>query len=296
MDELSFDYIEGGWPGSNPKDLEFFKKIKSLKLKNSEICVFGMTCRKDTRPEEDFNMEKLLEAEIKMLTIFGKSWDLQVFEVLKTNLKENLRLIRESCQYLKIKGKRVFYDAEHFFDGFKANPSYGLETLKMAEKSGLERVVLCDTNGGTLPWEIEKIVKKVKEKIKTPLGIHCHNNGELAVANSLVALKSGVVQVQATINGIGERCGNANLCSLIPNLQLKMGFECLKRESLLRLKELANFVSEISNLKLNPFQPFVGESAFSHKGGIHADLFETPRDISAYRSYFSGKFFKNCCF
>ncbi|MDI6603519.1 MAG: citramalate synthase, partial [Patescibacteria group bacterium] len=206
LDELGFHYIEGGWPGSNPKDAKFFKLAPNLNLNQAVITAFGMTCRKGMKPAEDPNMQQLLVADTKVIALVGKSWDLHVYEVLRTDLKENLRLIEESCAYFVSHGKRVFYDAEHFFDGFKANPDYALQTLEAAIRGGAEQIVLCDTNGGALPWEIAQIMDKVRQQIKIPLGIHAHNDGGLAVANTLIAVKHGATQVQGTINGYGERC------------------------------------------------------------------------------------------
>jgi len=271
LDELGFHFIEAGWPGSNPKDTEFFKKAEKLKLKKAQLVAFGMTCRKGFQSHQDPNLKDLLAANTLFVTLFGKSWDLQVEKVLKMSLKENLALIKESCAFLKKHQKRVFYDAEHFFDGFKSNPDYALKTLKAACQGGAERIILCDTNGGSLPWEISQIIQKVKKEIKVPLGIHTHNDGDLAVANTLVAVLEGVIQVQGTINGYGERCGNANLCSVIPNLQLKMGFSCLAKKSLSQLTETSYYIAELANLSPNPSEPFVGANAFTHKAGVHAD-------------------------
>jgi len=269
--ELGFDFIEGGWSGSNPKDSEFFQKVKNLNLGKTIVCDFTMTCKKGVEPEKDPNFLTVLKSGTKVVTVFGKSWDLQVEKVLNATLKENLSLIRKSCQFFSSKGKRIFYDAEHFFDGFKSNSNYALETLKAAVKGGAERIILCDTNGGSMPWEVAEIVREVKRKISVPLGIHAHNDGGMAVANTLTAVKEGVVQVQGTVNGYGERCGNADLIQVIPNLQLKMGFDCLSKEKLRLLTEISRYVAEIANLNPDPFQPFVGSNAFSHKAGVHAD-------------------------
>lgn len=271
LDELGFDYIEGGWPSSNPKDFEFFKDVRNLNLRSAVVSAFSMTCRKGMEPEKDPNLKQLLEAKTKAVTFFGKSWDLQVKKVMRTSLKENLSLIKKSCALFVLKGRRVFYDAEHFFDGFKANQHYTLSTLKAAVEGGAERIILCDTNGGTLPWEINQILTKVRKIIRIPLGIHAHNDGGLATANTLTAINSGVIQVQGTINGYGERCGNADLCVVIPNLQLKMGFDCLPKNKLPKLTEISRYVAEIANLNPDPFQPYVGSSVFTHKGGVHAD-------------------------
>ena len=235
LDEMGVAFIEGGWPGSNPKDVEFFKRASEMTWKHALIAAFGSTCRAKGGPEDDANIKALLDAETPVCTVFGKTWTLHVTEVLRTTLPDNLRIIEQSVAYLRSKGKRVIYDAEHFFDGYKENPEYSLQTLQAAVRGGAERVVMCDTNGGTLPHEISAIVKAVHEAVDIPLGIHAHNDGECAVANSLAAVQAGCTQVQGTINGYGERCGNANLCSIIPDLQLKLGFQCLEDE---RLKEI----------------------------------------------------------
>jgi 2-isopropylmalate synthase len=269
LDELGIHYIEGGWPGSNPKDAEFFSKARGLALSQAVVVAFGSTCRPKTAPEKDDNLLALLQAQTPVVTIVGKSWDLHAREVLETTLRENLRMIGESVRFLKSQGRTVFYDAEHFFDGFRANPAYALRTVQMAAEAGADCIVLCDTNGGSLPSQVTEACQRVRENLDTPLGIHAHNDGELAVANSLAAVRSGISQVQGTINGYGERCGNANLCSIIPNLVLKMGYPCITREQLARLTEVSRYVSELANLAHNPQLPYVGASAFAHKGGIH---------------------------
>jgi len=271
LDELGIDFIECGWPGSNPKDEELFRILSLHPPKRAQVAAFSMTCRKGMKPEDDPNMLKLLEAAAPVVTLVGKSDRGHVEKVVRTSLKENLRLIRESCEFFIKEKRRVFYDAEHFFDAFKRDSEYALETLLAAAEGGAERIVLCDTNGGSLPWEIEEITEKVKEVITVSLGIHAHNDSGLAVANTLVAVKHGVVQVQGTVNGYGERCGNADLCAVIPDLQLKMGIQCLSEENLTRLTEISHFVAELANISHNPCQPFVGERAFWHKGGMHAD-------------------------
>jgi 2-isopropylmalate synthase len=269
LDELGIHYIEGGWPGSNPKDIEFFKKIKEIKLKNTKITAFGSTRRPGIKVEDDKNLNAIVESETPAVAIFGKTWDFHVKDALKTTLEENLKMIEDSIRYLKEKGKEVFFDAEHFFDGFKANPKYALDCLKAAEGAGADVLVLCDTNGGSTPDEVEHIISEIKTELKASLGIHTHNDSETAVANSIIAVKCGAVQVQGTINGYGERCGNANLCSIIPILKLKMGINCMSDKQLKRLSEISRHVAEIANLPLSTHQPFVGRSAFSHKGGIH---------------------------
>ncbi|MFH1612161.1 MAG: citramalate synthase [bacterium] len=271
LDSLGFHYIEGGWPGSNPKDVEFFKKIKKENLKNAKICAFGSTRRAKNKVNEDTNIKALIDAETPVVTIFGKSWLLHVKNVLNIDEKTNLDLILDSIQYLKSKVKEVFFDAEHFFDGFKDNANYALEVLKKAQEAKADRIILCDTNGGTLTDEVIKIIKEVKKIITIPLGIHAHNDSDLAVANSLVAVQSGISQVQGTINGYGERCGNANLCSIIPNLKLKLNINCILDQNLKELTNISIFVSELANLLPLKSQPFVGTSAFAHKGGIHVD-------------------------
>lgn len=269
LDEFGLHYIEGGWPGSNPKETEFFKKARKLKLKNTKLVAFGSTCRPKHRPSEDPLLKELLQASTEVVTIFGKTWDFHVKEALRCTLDENLKLIYDSITYLKKRVNLVFFDAEHFFDGYKRNPDYALKCLKEAEAAGADRIVLCDTNGGSLPHEIAKIVQAVKTEIKTPLGIHAHNDSDCAVSSSIIAVQEGVIQVQGTINGLGERCGNANLCSVIPNLQLKLGYRCLPDENLRKLRDVSRFVNEIANLRHFKRQPFVGDSAFAHKAGVH---------------------------
>jgi 2-isopropylmalate synthase len=271
LDELGIHYIEGGWPGSNPKDAEFYKRVHELKLKNARVVAFGSTRRYDTRAEEDNNLMMLVEAGVRVATLVAKSSDLQVLRVLKTTLDENLRMIGDSIRYLKSKGIDVFFDAEHFFDGYQSNRDYALKTLKVAAASGATCLVLCDTNGGALPDEISGAVKAAAKATNVPLGIHCHNDGGLAAANTLAAVKAGVIQVQGTINGYGERCGNANLCTIIPALKLKMGIDCINDEQLALLTEVSHYVSELANLVPDPYSPYVGASAFSHKAGYHMD-------------------------
>ncbi|CAM3515223.1 citramalate synthase [Marinicrinis lubricantis] len=269
LDEFGVHYIEGGWPGSNNKDIEFFQQVKALKLKHAKITAFGSTRRKDIPPEEDVNLNKILESGVSVATIFGKSWDFHVHKAIQTTLEENLAMISDSVAYLKKNGLEVIYDAEHFFDGYKNNPEYALQTIKAAADAGADWVVLCDTNGGSLPEEVTQIVGHVVQVLDTPVGIHAHNDCELAVANSLAAVQAGARQVQGTMNGFGERCGNANLCSIIPNLQLKLKYTCVKPEQLSQLTLMARYVSEIANVHMPLNQPFVGSAAFAHKGGIH---------------------------
>ncbi len=271
LDELGIDFVEGGWPGSNPKDVQFFKEIQNYSLKNARIAAFGSTHQARNPAHEDKNLNALIDAATPVITIFGKTWDIHVRDALRITLERNLELIEDSLAYLRPKVATLFYDAEHFFDGFKANRNYALETLRRAIKGGAECLVLCDTNGGTLPHELEEIISSVRDAVGTQcrLGIHCHNDADVAVANTLVAVASGVDHVQGTMNGFGERCGNANLCSIIPGLVLKMGFRCRAGESLSQLTNVSRFVCEIANLPHNKYQPYVGASAFAHKGGVH---------------------------
>jgi len=274
LDELGVDFIEGGWPGSNPKDVEFFKEIKKYDLKHAKITAFGSTRMFSNPTEEDANLKALVEAGTPGVTIFGKSWDVHVTDALRIGLEDNLTIIVESLIYLRRHVEHLFYDAEHFFDGFKANRDYALATLDQAVAGGADCLVLCDTNGGTLPAEITAIMDEVKrhmaaKEVAIDLGIHAHNDSETAVANSLVAVENGAVQVQGTINGFGERCGNANLTSIIPGLALKMNRDFAARDNLVRLREISRFVTEIANLPHSKYQPYVGQSAFAHKGGIH---------------------------
>jgi len=269
LDELGVQYIEGGWPGANPRDIEFFRMIKTIPLQYATVIAFGSTRKADNPVQKDPNLDALLAADTSTITLFGKTWTFHVTEALGVTLEQNLDMIGESIAYLRAKNRRVFYDAEHFFDGYKADPEYALKTIQRAVREGAERVILCDTNGGTMPWDIREICAVVRRECAVPLGIHAHNDTEMAVANSLVAIDAGIVQVQGTINGIGERCGNANLCSILPNLQLKMNRHVLGDRRLARLREVSNFVTEIANLMPNKHQPYVGDSAFAHKGGIH---------------------------
>jgi len=269
LDELGIHFIEGGMPGSNPKDIEFFDRAKNLNLTHSVLVAFGSTRRANARAENDANLRALANAGVKAATIVGKSWDLQVIQVLETTLEENLSMIADSIAYLKACGLTVFFDAEHFFDGFKSNPDYALRSLTVAAEAGAGYLVLCDTNGGTLPDDITVAIEAAIKLSSVPLAIHAHNDIESAVANTLAAVKAGVTQVQGTINGYGERCGNANLCSVIPTLKLKMGVDCVTDEQLAKLTEVSHYVSEAANLAPDPSLPYVGTSAFSHKAGLH---------------------------
>jgi 2-isopropylmalate synthase len=269
LDDLGVPYIEGGWPGATPKEESFFKEARRLKLKQARLAAFGSTRKTHHAVHSDPQIKALLEAETPVVTIFGKSWTLHVQKVLGTTLEENLSMIRDSVHFLKSHGREVVYDAEHFFDGYHEDPGYAIKTLKAAQEGGADCIALCDTNGGTLTLKIQEVVETVKKHIKVPLGIHVHNDAGLAVANSVVAVQSGVVQVQGTINGYGERCGNANLCSIIPNLQLKLGYSCLPSEKTKTLVEVSRFVDEIANMRHDERAPYVGIDAFAHKGGTH---------------------------
>lgn len=269
LDALGVHYIEGGWPGSNNKDIEFFERAKSLKLNRAKITAFGSTRRKNIEAKDDANLNLLVESGVSVATIFGKSWDFHVHEAIRTSLEENLNMIGDSVVYLKSQGLEVIYDAEHFFDGYKNNPDYALQTIKRAESAGADWVILCDTNGGTLPGEISEIVQTVCSEIEVLVGIHAHNDCELGVANSLAAVQAGARQVHGTINGYGERCGNANLVSIIPNLQLKLDYTCVSDEQLQTLTSVSRYVSEMVNVHMPNNQPYVGSGAFAHKGGIH---------------------------
>ncbi len=267
LDFLGVDFIEVGWPGANNKEEEFFRNISSLKMRNSRLSTFTMTCRRGLKPEEDPNLQNVLNSRVKAVTIVGKTWIDQVKKVLGTNPEENLRMIRETCQFFHNHDFLVFYDAEHFFDGFNSDPGYSLETIKAATEGGALRIILCDTNGGTLPWQVRDIVRRVGTGVS--LGIHAHNDSNLAIANTIEAVRAGCSQVQGTFNGYGERCGNADLCSAIPILQLKMNIPCITKEQLKSLTDVSCFISEISNIPHNDFQPFVGSNSFTHKGGMH---------------------------
>jgi 2-isopropylmalate synthase len=269
LDELGAHYIEGGWPGSNPKDAEYFKKVRKLPLSNSVVVAFGSTHRPRHKVQDDINIKTLIDSKARVVTIFGKTWDFHVKEALKISLDANLDIIHDSISYLKKHVEKVFFDAEHFFDGYKDNPDFAMKCLLAAQDAGADCVILCDTNGGTLPHDIKTTVQEVVKKIKVAVGIHAHNDSDCAVANSIIAVELGAVQVQGTINGLGERCGNANLCSIIPNLQIKLGYKCLSDENLKKLRDVSRFVNEIANLRHFKRQPFVGDSAFAHKGGIH---------------------------
>jgi 2-isopropylmalate synthase len=274
LDEFGIHYIEGGWPGANPKDEEFFEQARKFKLKNSKLAAFGSTHRASLKVAQDPSIIALLKAKTPVVTIFGKTWDFHVKEALRVSLQKNLDLIHNTVAYLKKRVPQVFYDAEHFFDGYKANPEYTIKTLEAAISSGADCLVLCDTNGGSMPGEIEKIVSHVAGIFSVPIRIHAHNDSECAVANSIVAVTAGATQVQGTMNGLGERCGNANLISVIPNLKLKLKKNCITASKLKKMKDVSRFVTEICNLQHFKRQPFIGDSAFAHKGGIHVSAIQ----------------------
>ena len=271
LDNLGVSYIEAGNPGSNPKDLAFFERVSELNLKHAKIIAFGSTRKIGIKAADDRNLKSLLSANTEAVAIFGKSWDYQVTDILRTTLEENLAMISDTIAYLKQQGKEVVFDAEHFFDGYKANADYAMLSLKAAADAGADVLCLCDTNGGTFPEEVFQLTQKVVEAFGTQVGIHCHNDCEMAVANSIAAVKAGAVQVQGTINGIGERCGNANLSSIIPNVQLKLGMDCIPASQMVNLTTVSKFVSEIGGVPFNEKAPYVGSDAFSHKGGMHID-------------------------
>ncbi|NLY75651.1 MAG: citramalate synthase [Firmicutes bacterium] len=271
LDALGLDYIEGGWPGSNPKDFEFYQAAAKLKLKNAKLSAFGSTRRANNLPLEDKILNDLLATQTPVVTIFGKSWDFHASEVLKVTLAENLQMIEDSVSYLRQNNREVIFDAEHFFDGFKANPDYAIETLKAAARGGANTIVICDTNGGTLPLEAVEIFNRVKAEISLPIGVHFHNDSGTAVASSVMSVQAGAAQVQGTFNGYGERCGNANLSSIIPTLILKLGYETKIGPNLTSLTETSRFISELTNLQHDERQPYVGASAFAHKAGTHHD-------------------------
>ena len=271
LDEIGFDFVEGGWPGSNPKDDEFFEEAKGLKLTNSKLVAFGSTRRAKNRAEDDPVLRKLLDTGTEIVTLFGKCWDLHVRDALRVSRGDNLRMIEESVAFLTREGREIIFDAEHFFDGFAADQGYALECLKAAVGGGAAHLVLCETNGGRLPGEVEEAVRAAGAVAgDVPLGIHTHNDGGLALANTLAAVRAGVAHVQGTVNGLGERCGNADLCVLIPALELKLGREVLGEEAVQHLTELSRYVYEMALLQPRDYQPYVGRSAFAHKGGIHA--------------------------
>lgn len=269
LDEMGISYIEGGWPGSNPKDARFFKMARSVSFKNAKLTAFGSTKRFGITPENDPSIQAILEADTATVTIFGKTWDLHATEILGVTLEQNLEMIEDTVRYLKKEGREVIYDAEHFFDGFKNNPEYTMKTIAAAHAGGADFIVLCDTNGGTLTHELKAIMDAVTPRISIPVGIHVHDDCGLSVANSIMAVLCGAVMVQGTINGYGERCGNVDLLAVTGNLQLKMDYECIPHENLKHLTDLSRFISEVANVPPVNHRPFVGKSAFTHKGGVH---------------------------
>jgi len=269
LDNLGIPYIEGGWPGSNPKDMEFYRRLAKKRFKNSQIVAFSSTRKAGIKAAADANLKALLESQAKVATIFGKTWDLHVKDVLKTTLEENLEMIHDTISFLVSSGLVVFYDAEHFFDAYRANKDYSLKSLRIAQEAGAKEVILCDTNGGNITSEIYRIIKEVERSIKLGLGIHCHNDAGLAIANSIAAVEAGCDMVQGTINGYGERCGNADLIPIIANLKLKLGIDSIDDEKLKELTRVSYFISEISNMRERSDQPYVGRSAFAHKAGVH---------------------------
>jgi 2-isopropylmalate synthase len=278
LDRLGIHFIEAGWPGSNPKDMEFYQKMSRKRLKNASLVAFGSTRRPHTKAKEDANLRAFLKSGAGFVTIFGKTWDLHVRDVLKTTLDENLNMISDTITFLVSKGLTVFYDAEHFFVAYHANKDYSLQCLKAAEDAGAEAVVLCDTNGGMITSGLARVIKEVRPLVEVKLGIHCHNDAGLAVANSIAAVEAGADIVQGTINGYGERCGNADLIPIIANLKLKLGINCISESNLKELTKTAHFISEISNMKPRGDQPYVGASAFAHKGGVHINaVMKNPR-------------------
>ena len=269
LDDFGMHYVEGGWPGSNPKDARFFEMARKISFKKTRLTAFGSTRRPQIRPEDDQNIQALLRTELDTITVFGKSWDLHASEIMGVSLEENLAMIEETLQHLKQRDRRVIYDAEHFFDGYKNNPQYALRSVKAAIHGGADFIVLCDTNGGSLPAEIRRIMGEVMPHVSVPVGIHAHNDCGLALANALMAVDQGALMVQGTINGYGERCGNTDLVAAIGNLQIKMGYPCIAPEKLQKLTELSYYVSEVANIPPLSERPFVGKSAFAHKGGVH---------------------------
>ncbi len=269
LDELGIQFIEGGYPGSNPRDIDYFKKAAKLKLANASLVAFGSTHRPKKKASKDETLRALVDAGTPVITIFGKTWDFHVREALKVPLRENLGIIFDSVAFLKKHADKVFFDAEHFFDGYRHNPDYALKCLEAAQDAGADCLVLCDTNGGCTPTLIKEIVKKMKKQCSAPLGIHVHNDSDCAVANTIVSVEEGVSQVQGTINGLGERCGNANLISIIPNLQVKLGMRCISDRQLTKLRDVSRFVTEIANMRHFKRQPYTGDSAFAHKAGMH---------------------------
>ncbi|MEF9919142.1 MAG: citramalate synthase, partial [Eubacterium sp.] len=271
LDRIGIDIIEAGNPGSNPKDIEFFERLKDVNLEYAKLCAFGSTRRSGIGVEDDANLSAIIKANTPAVAIFGKTSPFQITEIIRTTLDENLKMVEDTMAYLKEQKKLVTFDAEHFFDGYKLDPLYAIEVLKAAERGGADCLCLCDTNGGTLPLEIMESVKHVINEVKIPVGIHCHNDSGFGVANSVIAVQAGARQVQGTFLGFGERCGNANLSAIIPNLQLKLGYDCLEKGAMEKLTSASIRIAEISNYVLSGKEPFIGKSAFAHKGGMHID-------------------------
>jgi 2-isopropylmalate synthase/homocitrate synthase family protein len=285
LDQLGIDYIEGGWPGSNSKDLEFYQLAANLNLRTAKLAAFGSTRHANNLPQDDKTLNDLLITGTPTVTIFGKSWDLHALDVLKVTLAENLSLIEDSVAYLRQNGREVIYDAEHFFDGYLANPEYALESVKAAIRGGAATIVLCDTNGGTLPLQVMEIFNRVKQELAIPLGVHFHNDAGVAVASSIMSVQAGAAQVQGTFNGYGERCGNANLSAIIPTLVLKLGLDSNTKPNLHLLTQTSRFISELTNLHHDERQPYVGASAFAHKAGTHVDaILKNPLSLEHIRS------------
>lgn len=280
LDDLGVDYIEGGWPGSNPRDAAFFKEIKRLKLRHAKIAAFGATRRANVRAAADRNLQLVLEADTPVATIVGKTWDLHVREALRISQQANLDILGDTIAYLKKHVDEVIFDAEHFFDGFANNPEYAIACIKAVDEAGVDQVCLCDTNGGRLPWEIEEGTRAAIAALRAPVGIHCHNDSEVAVANTIAAVRAGATQVQGTINGLGERCGNANLIAIIADLQLKLGYSCVPQSRLKMLQETSMLVYELANITPNRRQAYVGRSAFAHKAGLHVSGIQ--RNVRTY--------------
>ncbi|MGL5479313.1 MAG: citramalate synthase, partial [Clostridium sp.] len=271
LDNIGVTYIEAGNPGSNPKDMEFFKRVKELKLENSKLCAFGSTRRPKVKAKEDLNVINLLKAQTDVVVIFGKAWSYQVDKILKTTLEENINMIRDTVSFFKSKDKEVIFDAEHFFDGYKENSEYAIKTIESAKESGATTIVLCDTNGGTLPEEIKNITSEVRKIVKCKIGVHCHDDIGMAVANSIMGVLGGATQIQGTFIGVGERCGNANLSSIIPTLKYKLGIDSLDESKLKDITSTGRYIAEISNITLKEELAYIGSSAFAHKGGMHID-------------------------
>ena len=280
LDDLGFDYIEGGWPGSNPRDAAFFKEVKRLRLRHAKIAAFGATRRAGIRASADRNLRLILDAETPVATVVGKTWDLHVRDALRISLAANLEILNDTVVFLKKHLDQVIFDAEHFFDGFFNNREFALQCLKALDDGGVDLICLCDTNGGRMPWEIEEGVRAAAAAARAPVGIHCHNDSEVAVANSIAGIRAGAIQVQGTINGLGERCGNANLLSIIANLQLKLGYNLLSAPKLKALRETAMLVYELANITPNPRQAYIGRSAFAHKAGLHVSGIQ--RNVHTY--------------